>query len=201
MPKFKCKICRRLEQSVCGKKNCAFLKRPYAPGNKNIKRRKALSTYGKELREKQKLKNWYNLKEANLKKYVKKALIKSTVEMTIEKILLNQLESRLDSVVLSLGLATTIRHARQLVSHKHFKVNGKPVNIPSYNVKINEEIMVKDNKKDSFKNAPIFSKKFKSLTWVQINKEENSGKLIRLPSLQEKGLPINFALILEYYSK
>ena len=201
MPQFKCKICRRLGQSVCGRKTCAILKRPDVPGNKNIKHQKPLSDYGKELKEKQKLRYWYNLKEANLKKYVKKALTKPVKDKTIEDVLFEQLERRLDSVVLSLGFATTIRHARQLVSHKQFLVNGKPVNVPSYKVKINEEITIKDNKKKNFVGAKFLSKKFKPLNWVQVDKDKYTGKIIKFPTLQEKALPIDFALILEYYSK
>ena len=201
MFKFKCKICRRLGQTVCGRKSCAALKRPYPPGNKVLKRRKSLSDYGKKLIEKQKLKYWYNLKEAHLKKYVKNSLTKPTKGKKIEETLLEQLEGRLDSVVLSLGFATTIRHARQLVSHKHFTIKGRSVNIPSYKVKIGEEIVIKEKKRDGFKDALFLSKKFQSLPWVVVNKEKYSGKLIRFPTLEEKALPINFALILEYYSK
>ncbi len=201
MQKFKCKICRRLGQSLCNRKSCVAIKRPDISESKNIKRRKPLSDYGKKLKEKQKLRYWYNLKEANLKKYAKKALTKSTTNTTIEEILFKELERRLDSVVLSLGFATTIRQARQLVSHKHFTINGKPVNIPSYKTKINNEIAIKKNKQKSFENASFLSKNFKPLDWTQINKEKYSGKIIKFPTLTEKIIPVNFALILEYYSK
>jgi len=198
---FKCKICRRLGQPVCGRKSCAVLKRPYPPGKKMIKRPKPLSDYGKKLKEKQKLKYWYNLQDSHLKGYVKKALTKTTKDKTIEEKLLEQLERRLDSIVLSLGFATTIRHARQLVSHKHFTIDKRSVNIPSYQVKINQEIRVKEKKRNSFKNSPFLSKTFKPFNWIQIDKENYSGKVIRFPTLTEKALPIDFALILEYYSK
>lgn len=128
----KCKICRRagvklfLRGERCFSTKCAMIKRPYPPG-KRIKKRKSLSEYGKELKEKQKLKNWYNLSEEQFSKYVKKALGKRGKVEDARTFLMKELESRFDNVIFKLGWASSRSQAQQMVSHQHFLVNGKKV--------------------------------------------------------------------------
>lgn len=205
----KCKICRRLGVKLflkgerCFSQKCPMIKRPYPPGQKRKRRAKALSEYGKELREKQKLKSWYNLGERQFRKYVKAILSQRQKRENAATLLIRKLESRLDNVIFRLGLATSRARARQLISHRHFLVNGKMVNIPSFGVKKGDKITVaqKSRKKIIFQNLPTLLKKYKPPSWLEINVEKLEGKIIGLPSLEEAAPPAEVSLIFEYYSK
>ena len=121
-----------------------MVRRPYPPG-KRAKRRRNLSEYNKELREKQKLKNWYNLREGQFKNYVKEILERRTRSAGKEDaptLLIQKLESRFDNIVFRMGFAPSRAQARQLISHGHFLINGKKIDIPSYEVKIGDKVSI-----------------------------------------------------------
>ena len=204
----KCKICRRLGVKLflkgerCLSSKCPMVKRPYPPGKKGKRRPSSLSEYGKELREKQKLKNWYNLKERQFQKYVKEALEKRGVE-DAATLLIKTLESRLDNVVFRLGFASSRQKAKLLISHRHFLVNDKIINIPSYLVKKGDKIKIRpsSSKKTVFQNLPTILKKYETPAWLELNIEKLEGKVIGRPSLEEVAPPVEISSIFEYYSR
>src|SRR3989344_8201695 len=147
-----CKTCRRLGQKLflkgerCFSAKCAMVKRAYAPGPQKKKRARSFSEYKKSLNEKQTLKKWYGVSERQFKRYVSESLAKMGKVDDVSAELIRRLEKRLDNAVFRLGFAKSRAHARQLVSHGYFLINGKPVNIPSYEVKKNDIISLKENK-------------------------------------------------------
>ena len=206
MNQSKCKICRRLNEKLflkgdrCYTQNCAMVKRPYVPGQKAKRKTGRPSEYSKQLSEKQKLKKMYNLREAQFKKYVYKVLKKKDENASDN--LIAFLESRLDNVVYRLGFGFSRIQARQLVSHGFFLVNGKHVNIPSYKVKKDEVIALKETKRkrkniESFKNLM----KQNRVDWVELDAEKMEGKMTHLPTLEEVSPPVKIQAIFEFYSK
>jgi small subunit ribosomal protein S4 len=180
-----------------------MVRKPYPPGPKTKKRMKSLSEYGKELREKQKLRRWYNLKEGQFSKYVKTILKtkKKTEDSSLSSV--EVLESRLDNVIFRLGFAPSRNAARKMVSHGHILVNGKPVNIPSFLVKKGDKIAAKltSAKKGNFKNLPNILKKHKPPVWLELNPEKLEAKVIGEPSFEEAAPPAEILSIFEFYSK
>ena len=205
----KCKICRRLGVKLflkgerCFSPKCPIIKRPYLPGEKRKRKSRGLSEYGKELAEKQKLKNWYNLKERQFRKYVKEVLAKRGKVEDTGALLIKKLESRLDNVVFRMGFANSRIQAKQIVSHGHFLVNGRKVDIPSCQVKKGDKISLKTSsrKKVIFQNLPTNLKKYKPPSWIQINIEKLEGEIVGQPSLEEAGLPAEISTIFEFYSR
>lgn len=180
-----------------------MIKRPYPPGQKRKRRPSPLSEYGKELREKQKLKNWYNLRETQLRKYVKEVLkSRQKVEDPVN-LLIELLETRFDNVIFRLGFAVSRVQAKQLISHSHFLVNGKSINIPSYQAKKDDIITLKPQKlkKDIFQNLSLRLKKQKVPSWLKLNIEKIEGKVIDKPSFEETAPPAEISAIFEYYSR
>ncbi|OIP76048.1 MAG: 30S ribosomal protein S4 [Parcubacteria group bacterium CG2_30_36_18] len=209
MKKAKCKICRRLGAKLflrgerCLSPKCPMLKKAYPPGQKRKRRPIPLSEYGKESREKQKLKSWYNLKERQFKNYVKKVLaMKGKVEDASE-FLVNLLETRLDNVVFRLGLANSRAQAKQLVSHAFVLINGKSIDTPSYQVKKGDIISLKSQKmkKANFQNLKNMLKKYKTPGWLELNVEKLEGKVIGEPTLEESAPPVEIPAIFEFYSR
>jgi small subunit ribosomal protein S4 len=209
MADTKCKKCRSagmklfLRGDRCFSQKCAMVRKPYAPGQKRKKRHGAISEYGKELKEKQKLKAWYNLRERQFKKYVTEALSHRQKADDVASLLIKNLESRLDNVIFRLGLAASRDQARQLVSHNHFLVNAKSVNIPSYRLKMNDIIQVKSQsiKKIAFQSLVPKLKKQKLPGWLSFNFENFEGKVISEPSFEEAAPPVEIAAIFEFYSR
>ncbi|MDP2864523.1 MAG: 30S ribosomal protein S4 [bacterium] len=207
----KCKICRRLGVKLflkgerCLTQKCPMVKRSYPPGQKKKRRIRALSEYGEELREKQKLKKWYNLEERQFRKYVKKILEshQGPGKKDVLISLIKTLESRLDNVVFRLGIAASRPQARQLISHGHFLVNAKPVDIPGYLVKKGDKIRISPSsrKKNIFQNLPTLLKKRELPSWISLDVEKLEGKVIGTPSLEEAVPPAEVSLIFEYYSR
>lgn len=205
----KCKICRRLRVKLflkgekCLSPKCPIVKRNYPPGQKGKRRPSHLSEYGKLLREKQKLKNWYNLKERQFKNYVKEILERRGKIEDASNSLIKILESRLDNVVFRLGFAISRAQARQLVSHDHFLVNGKSINAPSYLVKKRDLISIKPQKikKAIFQNLKNLLKKHKTPSWLELNVEKLEGKVVGEPSLEEAAPPVEISAIFEFYSR
>ncbi len=205
----KCKICRRLGVKLflkgerCLSPKCPMITKPYAPGEKGKKRTRPPSEYGKELREKQKLKNWYNLKERQFRKYVKEVLEKRGKVEDAGALLIRKLESRLDNVVFRMGFTPSRVQARQIVNHGHFLVNGKKVNIPSYQVKKGDKISLQpsSHKKVMFQNLPTILKKYQAPSWIKVNIEKLEGEIVGQPNLEEAGLPAEISTIFEFYSR
>ncbi len=204
-----CKTCRRAGQKLflkgdrCFSQKCAMIKRAYAPGPQKKRRGGSPSEYKKSLQEKQTLKKWYGLSERQFKKYVKQTLAKMGKVENVSNELIKELESRLDNVIFRLGFVNSRIHARQLVSHGYFLVNGKPVNIPSYNVKRGDIISIKESKKKKtiFKELQTQLKRKETPLWLNIDKEKIEAKSVGEPSLDEVKPPAEIPLIFEFYSR
>jgi len=180
-----------------------MVKRAYPPGQKRKRRPTPLSEYGKALREKQKLKSWYNLKERQFKNYVKRILERRGKVEDASSLLIKILESRLDNVVFRLGFASSRAQAQQLVSYGHFLVNGKSINTPSYLVKKGDTVSVKaqKTKKTIFQNLKNLLKKYKTPSWLALDVEKLEGKVIAEPGLEEAAPPVEISAIFEFYSR
>jgi len=204
-----CKTCRRLGQKLflkgdrCFSAKCAMVRRAYAPGIQKKKRGGTPSEYKKSLDEKQTLKKWYGLSERQFKKYVKETLAKMGKVEDVSNELIRRLEKRLDNVVFRLGFAKSRVQARQLVSHSYFLINGKPVNVASYEVKKDDLVGIKENKKAKgvFKDLANELKRKEVPAWLSLNKEKLESKTIGEPSLDEVKPPAEISLIFEYYSR
>lgn len=187
----------------CSSPKCPMITKPYSPGQKGKRRTRPLSEYGKELREKQKLKNWYNLGERQFSKYIRKALgARGKVEDTAS-FLIETLERRFDNVVFRLGFALSRSSARQMVSHRHFLVNGRPVNIPSYLVKKGDIIKLRPSsaEKNIFKSVKTTLKKYTPPSWLELKVDDLEGKVIGKPNFEEASPPAEISSIFEFYSK
>ena len=204
-----CKTCRRLGQKLflkgdrCFSPKCALVRRAYAPGPQRKRRGGAPSEYKKSLEEKQTLKKWYGLSERQFKRYVKETLEKMGKVDDVSAELIQKLEKRLDNVIFRLGFAKSRVMARQLVSHGYFAINGKPVNIPSYQFKKNDIISVKENKKAKgvFKEMAVQLKKHETPAWLSLDKNKLEAKSIGEPNLDEVKPPAEISLIFEFYSR
>ena len=200
-----CKLCRRegkklfLKGERCYTGKCAFERRAYAPGQHGQSRKKA-TEYGLQLRAKQQAKRYYGIQEGQFYKYFLMAERKQSV--TGEN-LLRICESRLDNVVYLLGWANSRAEARQLVTHGHYKVNGKKVNVPSYLLKAGDEVAIKDKSKESDKiKATVEANASRPVPqWLDLNAEALTGKVIALPTREQIMVPVEEHLIVELYSK
>ncbi len=201
-----CKLCRRegvklyLKGEKCFKDSCPIQRRPYPPGEHGRERRKKLIGYGQQLREKQKVKRLYGLLEKQFKNYFKQAERQKGI--TGEN-LLRLLERRLDNVVYRLGLASSRAQARQIVLHGHIKVNGRKVNIPSFLVKVGDEIeLVEKMRKNVFVQSSLTLSTGRGIPeWISFDKENFKGKILRMPVRDDIDANINEHLIVELYSK
>lgn len=180
-----------------------MVKKPYPPGLRKKKRGRAPSEYGKELREKQKLKKWYNLKEKQFRNYVKEVLEERGGAEDAETILIKKLETRFDNIIFRLGFANSRPKARQMVSHRHFLVNGKTVNIPAYHVKKGDIITVRPSsvKKPIFQNIATDLKKYNPPSWLQMDIKSLEGKVVGYPTFEEVSPPAEVSAIFELYSR
>ena len=175
-------------------------RKPYAPGQHGQGRRSKLSNYGTQLREKQKIKFMYGLLEKQFRlNFVKADKMKGETGTNM----LQLLESRLDNVAFRLGFAPSRPAARQLVSHKHFLVNNKVVNIPSYIVKEGDVIEVRDKSKkmDIILESMRRIKGDMDLSWLELDKAKLRGTFVAVPDRDEMQLTVNEQLVVELYSK
>ena len=200
----KCRLCRRegaklfLKGERCFKGVCAFEKRPVAPGQHGMGRKK-VSEYGLQLREKQKCKRIYGVLEGQFRKYYEKA---DRMKGITGENMLSLLERRLDNVIFRMGIGSSRAQARQLVTHAHFTVNGKNVNIASYNVKVGDVIAVKETKKDNKYFSEIKQMKVANMPkWLEFNPETLEGKILALPQREDIDITIAEHMIVELYSK
>lgn len=205
-----CTICRRLHQklllkgSKCFSVKCPFIKKSYPPGFQKKRGRKGASAYKKELFEKQKMKEFYNLSEKQFKNYVREILKKRGKIKDASLELVKKLEKRLDNVIFRLNLVPSRINARQLVTHGFFLVNGRSVNIPSYEVKKRELISLKETKKKKEIYKEIYSliqKEVSIPSWLKLDKKELKTEIIGEPSLEEVNLPLEISAVFEYYSR
>jgi len=199
-----CRLCRRegcklyLKGDKCNSPKCTLLKK-FAPPGIHGKGRKKASGYSIQLREKQKTKRIYGLSEKQMRMYYDKAA--SLRGITGENLLV-LIERRLDNVVYRMGFAVSRDMARQMVTHGHFTVNGKNVDIPSYQIKANDVVAVRETKKD--KPMWLAVKEIKNLSigkWLEYDNTALSGKVLSLPERADIDLDIKEHLIVELYSK
>ncbi len=201
-----CKLCRREDQKLflkgtkCYSNKCPYEKKGYAPGQHGRVRRFKQSEYGIQLREKQKVRRIYGVLEKQFRNYFAKADREKGI--TGEN-LLKLLESRLDNVVYRLGFASSRDTARQLVRHRHFTVNNRVVDIPSYSVLPGDEIRVreKSRKLDVIHSAMRRVKEGNQYSWLSLDKASMTGVFLQVPSREEIPVQVNEQLIVELYSK
>lgn len=202
-----CKLCRRentklfLKGDKCRSEKCPMNDpKVKIPGPHGDRRRK-LTEYGTQLREKQKTKRYYGVMERQFANYFEMAT--KVKGLTTGEALLQILERRLDNVVYRLGFAMSRAEAKQLVNHGHFTVNGKKVNIPSYLVKEGDVVAMTDKSKDSDKIKGVLEANSAKpvVKWIEKDSENVKGKIVALPTVEDIDLPIEVHLIVELYSK
>jgi|SRR3989344_4886141 len=180
----------------------ATVKKPYPPGMHGQKGSRKLSEFGQQLRSKQKVKNVYRMLEKQFKSYIK-ASLKSKGEPYAA--IVNRLETRLDNAVFRMGLGQSRDQAKQIVSHGHILVNGRKTNIPSYQVVRGDVISVREGSSKSpyFTSlVPQWIKKYESPSWIQVDKDKLTAKIVGLPTLMDSGIqPNDLQAIIEFYSR
>jgi small subunit ribosomal protein S4 len=198
-----CKLCRRegvklfLKSERCYTEKCEIEKRNYPPGV-HVETRTKVTEYGVRLREKQRVRKMYGLTETQFKRFFVTAERMGGITGTN---LLVLLERRLDNMVYRFGFAGSRKEGRQLVSHRHIKVNGKKVNVPSFLVKEGDEIEVVDKNLPPVRNALESVVRRGIPSWLELDKEDAKGKVKLLPTRDDITLPIKEQLIVEYYSR
>lgn len=201
-----CKLCRRegeklfLKGARCYTEKCSVEKRKFAPGQHGQSMRRKVSAYGVQLREKQKIRRTYGVLEKQFHNYYVRADKKTGI--TGEN-LIQMLEIRLDNIVYRLGFAPSRKSARQLIRHRHILIDGNIVDIPSYQLKPNQVIKIKDKSK----NLELVHSALKEvgrgddLGWIRLNKAALEGELLEVPKRSEIPLTANEQLVVELYSK
>jgi small subunit ribosomal protein S4 len=189
-----------LKGPKCFSDKCPVEKRNFAPGQHGKDRKAKIVGYGLQLREKQKAKRIYFTLEKQFRNYFEKA---AKAQGVTGEVLLQQLERRLDNVAYRMGFANSRRQARQLVRHGHVLVNGRKLDIPSYQVAIGDEIEVreKSRKLTAVEAARDFSSHQPVANWLFVDRENLKGKINSLPTRADVNLPVNEQLIVELYSK
>lgn len=201
-----CRLCRReglklfLKGDRCYSEKCAFERRGYAPGDHGQAHKKQRSDYGVQLREKQKLKRLYGLLEKQFRGYFEKADQQKGITGTN---LLIFLERRLDNMIFRMGLSNSRVEARQLISHGHFLINGKPVNIPSYLLKAGDEVSVKEGSRKITRVLEAMETVARRGMphWLELDKENFKASLKMLPVREDLTMPVQEQLVVELYSK
>jgi small subunit ribosomal protein S4 len=201
-----CKLCRREEKKLflkgtkCFSPKCPVEKRQFPPGQHGRTRRMKLSEYGVQLREKQKLRRIYGLLERQFRNYYEKAL---KIKGVTGENLLRLLERRLDNVVYRLGFAPSRNAARQLVRHRHFMVNNRPVDIPSYSLRPGDVIKVreKSRKMELIHASMRKMKEGRLLPWLELDKANMAGTVLEIPGRADIPIEANENLVVELYSK
>ncbi len=198
-----CRLCRRegtklfLKGERCTSKKCAIDRRPTTPGQHPNSRKKP-TEYLVQLREKQKVKRAYGLLEKQFRRYYEAA---ARMKGKTGEVMLSLLERRLDNVCYRLGLGASRAQARQIVNHTHILVNGKRVNIPSYQVKVGDVISVKESSAKSQLFAGVKDARVIVPKWLEFDSSKLTGKVISLPARDDIDLTIAEHLIIELYSK
>jgi small subunit ribosomal protein S4 len=201
-----CRLCRRegtklfLKGTKCMSDRCPIEKRNFPPGQHGKDRKAKIVGYGLQLHEKQKAKRMYFTLEGQFRAYYEKA---NKATGVTGELLIQQLERRLDNVAFRLGFAISRRQARQVVRHGHVQVNGKKVNIPSYQVNAGDEIAIRESARKLVivEQGAQYSAQSPAPAWLEVNHENFSGRVLSLPKRKDVNLPINEQLIVELYSK
>ena len=201
-----CRLCRRegtklfLKGTKCLSDRCPLEKRNFPPGQHGKDRKAKIVGYGLQLHEKQKAKRIYFTLEGQFRAYYEKA---NRSQGVTGELLVQQLERRLDNVAFRLGFAISRRQARQLVRHGHVQVNGRKVNIPSFQCKVGDEIAIREGSKALviLEESKNFASGQRAVQWLDINRDNLSGKVLALPKREDVNLPVNEQLIVELYSK
>lgn len=199
----KCRLCRRegcklyLKGERCTTKKCAMDRYPIVPGQHGAAKKK-ITGYGIQLREKQKVKRAYGLLEKQFHSYYERA---ERMKGVTGSNMLSLLERRLDNVVYRMGIGASRAECRQIVNHGHITVNGRKVNIPSFQVKVGDVIAVKENKKDLEMFKALKGAKIVTPKWIEFDTESLQGKINALPERDDIDLPIQEHLIVELYSR
>ncbi len=201
-----CKLCRREGQKLflkgdrCYTGKCALDRRAYAPGQHGQARNRKVSEYGRQLRTKQFAKRYYGVLEGQFRHYFELA---EKMPGQAGENLLTLLESRLDNVVYRMGLAGSRAEARQLVTHRHFSVNGRTVNIPSFLVKPGMVVAVREGSRslDKIKALAENNASRPVPKWLDMDREKMEAKVLALATREDIDLPIEETLIVELYSK
>jgi len=204
----KCKKCRRAGEKLflkgdrCFGAKCAMIKRPNPPGIHGTKgkRRGASSEYGRQLSEKQRIKQMYGIRETQFKNYVKAAV---AAHGDSRENLMQMIQTRIDNIVFRLGWAKSRTLARQLVNHGHILINGKRVSIPSYRVRKEEIIALGQRiKKSNLTNDLVeLLKKYQAPSWLSLDKEKLEAKVQNIPSADELGDLNKIGMVIEFYSR
>lgn len=203
----KCKLCRRAGEKLflkgdrCLSPKCAMVRRPYAPGIHGQNPSRGRSEFGRQLSMKQKIKRLYGVMERQFRHHFEESKLR---QGATGDLLLQRLECRLDNVVYRLGFAPSRIAARQLVGHKFFTVNGKRMNIPSYEVRIGDVIALKASKEEKTvtKNRmEVLKNKNDVPHWLALDAEKLEGKVLALPSREDVGISVDAQMVVEYYSK
>jgi len=180
----------------------AMTKKPYPPGMHGQKGSRKASEFAQQLKSKQKVRNIYRLLEKQFKNYIKKA---ANSKKEPYEFILNKLENRLDNVVFRMGFGQSRDQAKQLVSHGHILVNGKRVTIPSFEVKVGDELKVREGSmKSPFFTTlmPLWLKKYDAPVWITLDKEKMTAKIKGHPTLMESGINVgDLQAIIEFYSR
>lgn len=201
-----CRRCRReglklyLKGDRCYSDKCSFERRAFAPGQHGQARFRKQSDYAVQLREKQKVKSMYGMLEGQFRQYFKKADLQKGV--TGENLLI-MLERRLDNAVFRMGFASSRNMARQIVRHKHVLVNGRKVNVPSYQVLVGDEITIKEKSRaNALINESLEAIERRGIpSWIELDKKSFKSTIKALPNREEVTMPIQEQLIVELYSK
>jgi len=200
-----CRLCRRdgvklfLKGERCYTSKCAIERRKYPPGQHGQRQRK-LAEFGIQLREKQKLKRIYRVLERQFRSYFKEAVRRKGVT---GETLLQLLELRLDNAVYRMGFGLSRRQARQLVNHGHFLVNGKKVNIPSYQLRVGDTVALAERGKQAgaIKDAIATTGGRRTPEWLTLDLGAMSGSVVSVPTREQIDTQVNEALIVEFYSR
>jgi small subunit ribosomal protein S4 len=201
-----CRLCRRegtklfLKGTKCLSDRCPIEKRNFPPGMHGKDRKAKIVGYGLQLHEKQKAKRMYFTLEGQFREYYEKA---NRATGVTGELLIQQLERRLDNVAYRLGFAISRRQARQVVRHGHVTINGKKVNIPSYQVQVGDEIAIRESAKKLLivEQGSQYAAQNPVPTWLEMNFDTLTGRVLSLPKRKDVNLPINEQLIVELYSK
>ena len=194
----KIKKARRLGVAITPKSEKYLERRPNPPGQHGPGRRRGKqSDYGRQLTEKQRLRYQYNLSEKQLRSYYEKAARKPG---NAGEVMVQMLECRLDVVVLRAGLCRTIYQARQMVSHAHFRVNGKKVNIPSYSLRLGDKITVREKSKD-LDSFVLAQQVAKTPDYITANDKDLTAEMNRLPNRDEVPVTCEISQVVEYYAR
>ena len=201
----KCRLCRAAGDKLylkgirCYSAKCPIEKKgAVKPGMHGVKSSSKPTDYGIQLKAKQKAKRIYGVQETQFKNYYLKA---RTLKGLLGDNLLILLEKRLDNVLYLAGLALSRSSAKQVISHGHILVNGKVMNIPSYQVKINDVISLESKLTDKIGTVPANDNDYKTKNWLDLNKKDLTVKVISEPLVEEIGNAIDINLIIEYYSR